>query len=384
MKALVTLLIAAWLGAAGPACAHRLDEYLQATTVAVTRGHVVLRVRLTPGVAVAPAVLAQIDANGDGALSPPEQAAYAGRVLAGVSLSIDGAETPLRLRAASFSAPASMRAGSGDVLLELEASAPAGMGEHRLEYAQRPGTVRTVRLVNALANSDAAIRIDKQSRSPDQASYALTYAIGRPGPATGQGDGPAVVTTFLAHGIWHILTGYDHLLFVAALALGATTLWDLVKVVTAFTIAHSVTLTLATLGWVSVPSHLVEPLIAASIVFVAVQNLLRTKGSNGLSRLAAAFVFGLAHGLGFAGGLLEIMHAMDRTTVLLAILGFSLGVELGNQLVLLPLFFGLKALGAVQDRGTIPDTSLARTRRIASAAVSIAGAWYLGVALAAA
>ena len=71
MKALVTLLIAAWLGTAGPACAHRLDEYLQATTVAVTRGHVVLRVRLTPGVAVAPAVLAQIDANGDGALSPP-------------------------------------------------------------------------------------------------------------------------------------------------------------------------------------------------------------------------------------------------------------------------------------------------------------------------
>ena len=277
-----------------------------------------------------------------------------------------------------------MRAGSGDIVLDLEASAPGGVGEHRLKYDQRPGPVRAVRLVNALASVDADVSIVRQSRSPDQASYALTYTVGRTSPVARQGDGPAVVTAFVAHGVRHILTGYDHLLFVAALALGATTLWELVKVVSAFTVAHSVTLTLATLGWVDIPSHLVEPLIAASIVFVAVQNLSRPRGWDGSARLAAAFAFGLVHGLGFAGGLLEIMHAMDRTTVLLAILGFSLGVELGNQLVLLPLFFGLKALGAVQDRGAIPDTSLARTRRIASAAVSIAGAWYLGVALAAA
>ena len=125
-------------------------------------------------------------------------------------------------------------------------------------------------------------------------------------------------------------------------------------------------------------------MIAASIVFVAVQNLLRPRRSDGLSRLAAAFAFGLVHGLGFAGGLLQIMHAMDRATVLLAILGFSLGVELGNQLVLLPLVFGLKLIEAIQDRGIIAETSLTQTRRIASAAVSIAGAWYFGAALSAA
>ena len=238
-------------------------------------------------------------------------------------------------------------------------------------------------MVNALTSPDADVGVVRQSRSPDQASYALTYAVGRPGSATGRGDGLAVMSTFVAHGVRHILTGYDHLLFVAALALGATTLWELVKVVTAFTVAHSVTLTLATLGWVQVPSQLVEPLIAASIVFVAVQNLLKPRRSDGLSRLAAAFVFGLVHGLGFAGGLLDIMHAMDRAAVLLAILGFSLGVELGNQLVLLPLVFGLKLVGAGQDRGVIAATSLARTRRIASAAISVAGAWYLGAALSA-
>ena len=384
MRALVALLIAAWLGSAAPACAHRLDEVLQATTVSVTRNRVVLRLRMTPGVAVAPAVLAQIDTDGDGALSPAEQAAYARAVVGGVSVSIDGAGTSLRPHAVSFPTPASMRAGSGDIVLDLEASAPGGVGEHRLEYDQRRGPVRAVRLVNALASVDADVSIVRQSRSPDQASYALTYTVGRTSPVARQGDEPAVVTTFVAHGLRHILTGYDHLLFVAALALGAATLWSLVKVVTAFAVSHSVTLTLAALGWVNVPSHLVEPLIAASIVFVAVQNLLRPRGSEGLGRLAAAFVFGLVHGLGFAGGLLEIMHAMDRMTALLAILGFSLGVELGNQLVLLLLFFGLKSLGAVQDRGAIPDTFLTQVRRIASAAVCIAGAWYLGVALAAA
>ena len=260
-------------------------------------------------------------------------------------------------------------------------AAAVGAGEHRLEFDQRPGAIRTVRLVNALMSPDADVSIVRQSRSPDQASYALTYAVGRPGAATGRDDGFAVVSTFVVHGVRHILTGYDHLLFVAALALGATTLWELVKVVTAFTVAHSVTLTLATLGWVHVSSQLVEPLIAASIVFIAVQNVLRPRPGDGLSRLAAAFVFGLVHGLGFAGGLLEIMHGMEGGTVLLAILGFSLGVELGNQLVLLPLFLGLKSVALFQKHRVIPDRTLTHVRRIASTGVSIAGAWYLGLAL---
>lgn len=381
MRALVALLVAAWFWTAAPASAHRLDEVLQATTVAVTAGRVTFRLRLTPGVAIAPAILAQIDTDGDGALSPAEQAVYAERVMEGVAVRIDGASTPLRLRAASFPPSASMRAGAGDIVLDFDAPGPRGLGEHRFDYDQRPGPIQAVHLVNALAPSDTGVRIIGQSRSPDQASYRLTYTIGRASPAAAPGDGLAIVIAFVLHGVRHILTGYDHLLFVAALALGATTLWDLVKVVTAFTVAHSITLTLATLGWVHVPSQFVEPLIAASIVFVAVRNLLRPRRSDGLSRLTAAFAFGLVHGLGFAGGLLEIMHAMDRGAVLLAILGFSLGVEIGNQLVLLPLFFGLRAVAALQERGFIADTFLTRLRRIASVAVSIAGAWYLGVAL---
>lgn len=383
MKALVAVLIALWLAPATSAYAHRLDEYLQATTISVAPGHVAFWLRMTPGVAVAPAVLAQIDVDGDGALSPSEQDDYASKVAGGAAVSIDGVWTPLKLRAASFPTPAAMRAGSGDIVLDLDTSAPGGAGEHHLEYDQLPGPIRVVRLVNALVSSDADVRIVRQSRSPDQASYALTYTLGRSGQPDEHSAAVAVVTTFAAHGIRHILTGYDHLLFIAALALGATSLWNLVKVVTAFTIAHSITLTLATLGWVNVASQLVEPLIAASIVFVAVENLRQPRGSDGLGRLAAAFVFGLVHGLGFAGGLLEIMHAMDRSTVLLAILGFSLGVELGNQLVLLPLFFSLQAVRAIQDHGMIASNSLSRFRQVASIAVSIAGSWYFGVALSA-
>ena len=134
---------------------------------------------------------------------------------------------------------------------------------------------------------------------------------------------------YLAHGVHHILTGYDHLLFIGALVLAATSVWDLVKVVTAFTLAHTLTLTLAALRLVSLPEGIVEPMIAASIVFVAAQNVLWPKQSRGWPRLAVAFGFGLFHGLGFAGGLLDAMQAMSGTAVLLAIVAFSIGVEVG-------------------------------------------------------
>ena len=120
----------------------------------------------------------------------------------------------------------------------------------------------------------------------------------------------AVVRTYIWHGARHILTGYDHLLFLGALVLAATTLWDLVAVVTAFTVAHSLTLTLAALQIVRLPERLVEPVIAASIVCVGLQNIFWPRQARGYTRLAVAFVFGLFHGLGFAGGLLDVMHQM--------------------------------------------------------------------------
>jgi hydrogenase/urease accessory protein HupE len=205
----------------------------------------------------------------------------------------------------------------------------------------------------------------------------------RAAPATtegsiGSGATRATAAAFVRYGVMHILTGYDHLLFVAALLLAVATLWDLVKVITAFTLAHTITLALAALNILRLPDAIVEPMIAASIVFVAAQNVLSPERSRGWSRLLIAFGFGLFHGLGFAGGLLDAMTEMPAASALVMIAAFSLGVELGHQVVVVPAFLGLQLLrsqGAQQPRDT---DSL---QRFGSAAISCAGAVYLIAAL---
>jgi hypothetical protein len=183
--------------------------------------------------------------------------------------------------------------------------------------------------------------------------------------------------TFVRHGIHHILSGYDHLLFVAGLILAIRTLGELVKVVTAFTIAHTLTLTLAVLDVIRLSNRIVEPMIAASIVFVALQNLIAPGQARGRWRLAIAFGFGLFHGLGFAGGLLSAMEGMETAVVAAAIVAFSLGVEIGHQIVALPLFAAMK--GSQRYWGTLaPQIWMSR---VGSGAIGVAGAVYLVAAL---
>jgi hydrogenase/urease accessory protein HupE len=183
---------------------------------------------------------------------------------------------------------------------------------------------------------------------------------------------------YIQHGVMHILSGYDHLLFIAALALGVATLWDLVKVVSAFTLAHSITLTLSVLNIIRLPENIVEPMIAASIVFVALQNVIVPERSRGAGRLCVAFFFGLFHGLGFAGGLLSAMEGMAGLAVGLAILAFSAGVEIGHQMVVLPIFGALTTA-----RRLAPPAALvpARVVRYGSAGILAAGMFYLVAAL---
>jgi hydrogenase/urease accessory protein HupE len=183
---------------------------------------------------------------------------------------------------------------------------------------------------------------------------------------------------FVRHGIIHILTGYDHLLFVAALLLATTTLWDLIKVITAFTLAHTLTLTLAALDLFRLPETIVEPMIAASIVFVAVQNVFWPSQSRGASRLFVAFAFGLFHGLGFAGGLLDAMANLPGMSAALAIAAFSIGVELGHQVVVLPMFAARRLLHGEGEQAARRDRF---TQRYGSAAISCAGMAYLVIAL---
>jgi hypothetical protein len=143
----------------------------------------------------------------------------------------------------------------------------------------------------------------------------------------------AVAGEYLKLGVEHILLGIDHLLFVLALLLITQGRWMLVKTVTAFTVAHSITLALAAQGVVHVPQTPVEAIIALSIVFVAAEILHARNGRAGIAVRApwlVAFSFGLLHGFGFAGALSEI--GLPEGQVPLALLFFNVGVEIGQLL----------------------------------------------------
>jgi hydrogenase/urease accessory protein HupE len=136
---------------------------------------------------------------------------------------------------------------------------------------------------------------------------------------------------FLSLGVKHILTGYDHLLFLLGLLIVARGFVSALTIITSFTIAHSVTLAVATLHLVQIPSRIVEPLIAASIVFVGVENLLR--GDIPGARRLVAFGFGLIHGFGFASALREAGIGSGTGGIILPLFSFNLGVELGQIMV---------------------------------------------------
>lgn len=149
-------------------------------------------------------------------------------------------------------------------------------------------------------------------------------------------------TSFLTLGMNHILTGYDHLLFLFALLMRRQTLKQYVMTITAFTIAHSITLTLSVLGIVELPSKLVESIIALSICYVALENIFRKEIKL---RWVITFLFGLIHGLGFAS-LLKEMN-LPKPDLAVALLNFNVGIEIIQLLivlVLVPILFKLQKL----------------------------------------
>lgn len=148
----------------------------------------------------------------------------------------------------------------------------------------------------------------------------------------------SVIAEFLRWGIHHIFIGYDHIAFLLALLLVVTRVVELLKIVTAFTAAHTITLLLSAFDLVHIPEALTESLIAASIVYVAVENLIR-QGGGGEKRWRLTFAFGLVHGLGFAGVLRERLHELPGSIVG-PIVSFNLGVEVG-QLVIVGLAYPL-------------------------------------------
>jgi hydrogenase/urease accessory protein HupE len=152
--------------------------------------------------------------------------------------------------------------------------------------------------------------------------------VGRPSPGRLE-----VVRTYTILGIEHILSGFDHLLFVLALVLLVHGTRRLLFTITAFTVAHSLTLAGATLGWVHVPGPPVEASIALSIVFVASEIVHTRQGRYSMTQhypWVVAFTFGLLHGFGFAGALAEV--GLPQSSIPIALLFFNVGVEIGQLL----------------------------------------------------
>ena len=307
------------------ASAHRLDEYLQATIISVDKDHIQASMRMIPGVAVSSSVIASIDSNGDGIISDAEQRAYAERVLADLSLTVDGKRVQPKLVSVDFPQVELMREGLGEIHIEFTANLPHGGPNRRLILQNNHQKQNSVYLVNCLVPRDPDIRIVAQNRNERQSFYQLDYV-----QAGGLSDSPlrqwwtnvrgsisalGFVSIFRL-GMRHIAEGTDHLLFLLILLLPAplivvgsrwagladmrSSVLRILKIVTAFTLGHSITLALAAFGIVRVPSRPIEVLIAVSILVSAIHALRPI--FPGKEAAIAAF-FGLIHGLAFAATL---------------------------------------------------------------------------------
>lgn len=159
----------------------------------------------------------------------------------------------------------------------------------------------------------------------DAQKDSLTF----PAPPEGTAATPErTFLSFLLLGIEHILTGYDHLLFLFALLLVTRRFLSAVKIITCFTIAHSITLAAATFDWFTIPPRIVEPLIAATIIYVGIENIILRREPKG--RWVITFVFGLIHGFGFAGVLRDLGIGSGAGGVAVPLAAFNIGVELGQ------------------------------------------------------
>jgi len=221
-------------------------------------------------------------------------------------------------------------------------------------------------------------RVTDGSRATDAVVYAASPRLDVPAATAGAAPAPAVADRlpalrFVGMGIEHILTGYDHLLFLLGLVLVGSRVGPLLRTVTSFTIAHSITLACAALDWVTIPPAIVEPAIALSIAYVGVENLF---GADVTRRWRITFLFGLVHGFGFAGRLRDL--ALPRAEVPLALFSFNAGVECGQLAAVafvVPIVWWVERKGWLRGwRGRMPSLGIAAAGVVWFVARALGGA----------
>jgi hypothetical protein len=304
--------------------------------------------------------IVDLDRDGDGSVTWGEMRAQtvpvAETALPGLELRRGVSRCPTRLTALLLNE----RTDGYYAVLDFVAHCPAQRGELQVSeqlFFERDRTHRTVLAVHEGARQSAAVL------TPDEPRWRARDA--------GAGM-PQELGRFLGEGVWHIWKGYDHLAFLLLLLLpvvlrgdgrawqgaenGRAVLWSALRIVTAFTLAHSITLSLAALGVVAPPEKPVEMTIAGSVAIAGALNLIPSA-----ARLAVgiAFGFGLVHGFGFAGALGEL--GLERGAVAAPLLGFNLGVECGQLAIVaavLPLLYAVRS-SLLYRRRVVPAISIA-------------------------
>lgn len=256
----------------------------------------------------------RLDANGDGVIDETEldfaASALTPGVLDHIGVSAGDERVPATLDG--------FRLVESDGL-ELEASWRVAASTQNVEV--RMGLLDDLPISHRhLAHAIAASGVDEISvLSRDEPTFSMARVEG----------GRAHHATFFALGATHVLAGWDHLLFLLGLVVVAARARSLLAVVTAFTVGHSLSLALAAMGILAPSPRIIEPLIAASIAYVGIENLVAARVQR---RWLLALAFGFIHGFGFAGALLEV--EMPRSALPLALLTFNLGVEAGQLMAL--------------------------------------------------
>lgn len=318
---LAAALAAVLLLLAQPAASHPLDE--SRSEISVERDTV--RWRLS----VHPSFISSLDQDGDGFLAPSE------------------IEANLPALTEFFATRLFVNAGGRLCAPRVEGVSPTPAGERVTLFVlyRCPVQIKTLRIEMHLFEgvSQNWVNLAKLVWGEEEREFA--FREGNPaweleGLPTGRSGLAAQAGSFIALGVEHIFTGYDHLMFLVGLLLLGGRFWSLFKIVTAFTLAHSVTLVLAALGIVELSPQIIEPAIALSIAYVGAENFILKSTDR---RWIIAFVFGLVHGFGFAG-ILQAMGLPERGLVL-SLLSFNVGVEIGQMAIValvLPLILTLR------------------------------------------
>jgi len=314
------------LGVAGAARAH--DPGMTVATIFVDAGQTTVEISIKGADLALAAGLDLVDADG---LVDPERLEKARPAIS------DHLRAVTAIEAAGVSCPITLdgiAAADDGILVFLRSpcgAATAGLVYRtRLLQQTRPGTIQNVLLVKG--DDASPVALDRGNN---------TLELGRPVPRL------EVFTRYVISGAGHIFIGFDHLAFLLALLLWARRVWAVVKVVTAFTLAHTVTLSLAVLDIVNPPVSLVEPLIAATIIAAAAENFFNRDVER---RWKTAFVLGLIHGFGFAGAL--IAYGLPRDALLVALASFNIGVEIGQVAVVVVMLQALLLIDRIMAAGS--------------------------------